>query len=76
MEGKDLPFPSALISGKQTATAGSTTYRAPVSAQYGVTGYPTTILIDREGKVVGQFDPQDAKQVAEVEKLLGQGPPQ
>ncbi len=41
------------------------------AAQYGILGYPTTVLIDREGKVVGQFYARDEKSAVEqVQKLL------
>jgi uncharacterized protein (TIGR03067 family) len=72
-KGKDLPFPVALIAGKDVTTPGGDTYRARAAEQYGVLGYPTTILIDREGKVVGEFQGGgDLNQAAEeVEKLLG-----
>lgn len=67
-QGKDLPFASALTLGKPDRGGNGGT----VAEQYGVQGYPTTILIDREGKVVGLFEAHDAKEaVAKVEKLLG-----
>jgi hypothetical protein len=69
--GKDIPFPVALTSGKWLGDqdAGS---RGLAAAQYGVLSYPTTVLIDREGNVVGRFHARDAKAAAaEVEKLLG-----
>ena len=38
---------------------------------YGIRSYPSTILIDRDGKVVGKFHARDAKMaVAEMEKIL------
>ena len=46
------------------------TFSGPVE-QYGVRGFPTTVLIDRDGKVVGRFNGVDAKAAcAEIEKLL------
>src|SRR5260221_572233 len=68
-QGKDLPFPVALttkdyIDGRQPVSRSS-------AAQYGILHYPTTILIDKEGKVVGEFGARDLKQAAaEIEKLL------
>ena len=44
--------------------------RALVSADYGVWMYPTTILIDKSGIVVGMFDSADANDVAKLKKLL------
>ena len=69
-KGKDLPFSSALISGKVTDDTENRS-RGKASEQYGVRGYPTTILIDREGKVVGHFQARDSKlAIEEFEKLL------
>jgi RNA polymerase sigma factor (sigma-70 family) len=69
-KGKDLPFPSALVSGKSEGEGAARTWKNVVG-QYGVHSFPTTILIDREGKVVGRFHARDIKHAAEqVEKLL------
>lgn len=39
--------------------------------QYGVNAFPTTVLIDREGKVVGKFAAHDVKAAsARIEELL------
>lgn len=68
--GKDLPFPVALVSGKPIGE-GENKDRGEAARQYGVQSYPTTVLIDREGKVVGRFNARDAKSaVAQIEKLL------
>jgi uncharacterized protein (TIGR03067 family) len=70
-QGKDLPFPVALTSGKQIDDGEGDLIRGGPAARYGVLSYPTTILIDREGKVVRRFHARDAKTaIAEVEKLL------
>jgi hypothetical protein len=67
-KGKKLPFPNALVSGKRENEDG---LRGRVAAQYGVLSYPTTVLIDREGMIVGKFHARDIKTAtAEVEKLL------
>jgi uncharacterized protein (TIGR03067 family) len=71
-KGKDTPFPSALVSGTRVGTGDE---RGPGGSVklYGVRGFPTTILIDRDGKVVGQFHARDIKSAtAEIEKLLSQ----
>jgi thiol-disulfide isomerase/thioredoxin len=66
--GRDVPFPTALSVGKRTPDG----YLGKTAAQYGILGYPTTILIDRQGKVVGEF--QDARNFtaasADISKLL------
>ena len=48
--GRDLPFPVALVPSKD-----GDRYTAGPSAQYGVTGWPQTFLIDPAGNVVGEF---------------------
>ncbi len=69
-KGKDIPFPVALVSGKEVAD-GEQRSRGLAAQQYGVTGYPTTVLIDREGKVVGPLEARGAKDAAEkIQKLL------
>lgn len=68
---KSLPFPVALTSGKMIESKDKELIRGGAAAQYGILGYPTTILIDRKGSVVGRFQARDAKEaVAAVEKLL------
>src|SRR5579863_732667 len=42
-----------------------------IAADYGVTSYPTLILIDRSGKIVDEFEPTNAKDIERLEKLLG-----
>ena len=73
--GKDVPFPVALIRRSEVKAPGGEIYYSASAARYGVEGYPTTIVIDREGNVVGRFHAgTDAdKAAAEVEKLLGAG---
>ena len=69
--GRDLPFPTALSAGKNTVDD----YDGLTAAQYGVQGFPTTILIDRQGKVVGEFDASDIKSAtSQIEKLVAQRP--
>jgi uncharacterized protein (TIGR03067 family) len=68
--GKDLPFPVALVSGKREGEDGANA-RGGAVAQYGIGSFPTTVLIDPEGKVVGEFTIRDAKyDVPRIEKLL------
>jgi thiol-disulfide isomerase/thioredoxin len=70
-KGRDLPFPVAITPGRVTVPGIEQPVRGKAAAQYGVQGYPTTILIDREGKVAGDFPAQDRAQAfAEMEKLL------
>jgi RNA polymerase sigma factor (sigma-70 family) len=70
-QGKDLPFPVALTSGKRVAV-GDERALGGAAGRYGVVHFPTTLLIDRDGKVVGEFQARDVKSAVEqVEKLLG-----
>ena len=71
--GKDIAFPVAIADGKELQVEGiGQPVRGEVAAEYGVRAYPTTVVIDREGKVAGMFDGQDEKGAgAAVEKLLG-----
>lgn len=70
-KGNELPFPSALVSGKPIGDDESRQRRGTMQL-YGVEAFPTTILIDREGNVVEQFPMRDLKHATErIEKLLG-----
>jgi thiol-disulfide isomerase/thioredoxin len=72
-KGKDIPFPVALASGKRF---GEDAKRGGPPAQYGIPGFPTGILIDRDGKVVGLFQTHDIKKASEeIEKLLAKKEP-
>lgn len=69
--GRDLPFAVALTSGKMIDLPNGERERGGAAAEYGILGYPTTVLVDPEGRVVGRFYVGDEKQtIAEVEKLL------
>jgi thiol-disulfide isomerase/thioredoxin len=59
--GRDLPFPTALVLGKPTPYGERTDQQAlsAAAAAFGVIHYPTRILIDRAGRVVGEFNPND-----------------
>jgi thiol-disulfide isomerase/thioredoxin len=56
-KGRHLPFPIAIARSQPTKYRDDMDGEAlcQMSADYGVTGYPITILIDRQGNVVGQF---------------------
>lgn len=78
-KGKDITFPVALtvpkrtpfMTGGETLTGrGTKEARAAVSADYGIWMYPTTVLIDASGIVVGMFDPGDPNDLAKLKKLL------
>jgi thiol-disulfide isomerase/thioredoxin len=61
-KGKTIAFPNAVVTGQQAG-------RAP--EQYGIDRYPTTVLIDPEGRVVDKFNHNDIKSAtAAIEELL------
>ncbi|QJX00312.1 sigma-70 family RNA polymerase sigma factor [Frigoriglobus tundricola] len=69
-KGRDIPFPVALTSGKR-AQDDENAGRGVLATRYGVRGYPSTVLIDAAGKVVGKFHARDVKAAAErLEELL------
>ena len=71
--GRDLNFPVALDGGGRTRIAG-TDKKVPgaTTAAYGVTMFPTTVLIGRDGEVIGEFHaPSLDDKIAKLEKLLG-----
>jgi thiol-disulfide isomerase/thioredoxin len=69
--GRDIPFSVAMVLEKETPfPAGvADTARCALAADYGVCRYPTGILIDREGRVVGTFR-GTPDQIAKLENLL------
>jgi thiol-disulfide isomerase/thioredoxin len=68
--GRDLPFPAALSAGKETPDG----YDGITAAQYGILDYPTTVLIDRQGNIVDEFEARDtAAASAEIDRLLASG---
>ena len=53
--GKDLPFLIALDGGGQTQVPGHAgKARGATTATYGINAFPTQVLIDKDGKVVGR----------------------
>ena len=71
--GRDLPFPVAIIaarpgavSKKENRLEGVFESRFQVCEDYGVQSYPTRILIDPEGKVVGWFDEKEHTKLFEA----------
>lgn len=67
--GKDVPFPVALTSGKLVGQS-DTTVRGLAAEQYGVVSYPKAILIDPEGNVVGEYSLRGKTEIAGIQKLL------
>ena len=61
-EGRDLPFAIAIDSG-----AG----RGATHGAYDINGWPTTLVIDRDGNLLGEFGPWGALQ-AKLKELVGE----
>ena len=72
-DGRDVPFPVALCLHKPVAV-GDDEVRCRTSATYGVTGYPTAILIRPDGTVYGEFNYRAEEGIALLEELLKPGP--
>jgi RNA polymerase sigma factor (sigma-70 family) len=69
-KGKGIPFPVALVSGKR-ASEDENAGRGSLADKFGIRGYPHTVIIGRDGNVVGRFDARDEKAaVKRVEYLL------
>lgn len=71
-KGQDIPYPVGLVLGKRTSYGPRITdmeARGSISAKFGVWYYPTLILIDREGKVVGEFH-AEGDDLGRLETLL------
>jgi thiol-disulfide isomerase/thioredoxin len=73
--GKDLPFLIALDSKEPTRHLGGTTYLRGINwSNYDVNGYPTTMLIDRRGVLVREFDFYDTPSaLRELQPYLAMG---
>jgi thiol-disulfide isomerase/thioredoxin len=71
--GRDIPYPVALDGGGPTAIEGtSVTVSGATTAAYGITAFPTAVLINPSGRVVGRFHaPSLDEKIAGLERLLG-----
>jgi beta-lactamase regulating signal transducer with metallopeptidase domain/thiol-disulfide isomerase/thioredoxin len=59
-EGRSIPFTVLLDGGGTTAIPGSKlSARGATTAAYGITAFPTTVLIDRDGKIAATIAPHD-----------------
>jgi thiol-disulfide isomerase/thioredoxin len=69
--GRNLPFLIALDGGGPTRIADTAQEaRGATTAQYGIDGFPTTLLIDRDGRLVGKMPSDLDLARADIEKLL------
>lgn len=69
--GRDIPFPVAMVRGNRTPYGPGIQggARGATAARYGIMFFPSQVLIDRQGHVVGEFDPSD-ENIARLETLL------
>src|SRR5437763_11971430 len=69
--GRDLPFLVALDGGGEMRIPHSASKaRGATTAAYGVEAFPTTLLIGRDAKLIGDFNPWADDAAARIEKLL------
>jgi hypothetical protein len=56
-QGRDISFPVVLVPNKRVPFGKSIPGEAlnELAATYGIDGYPTTVLIDKQGNVAGEF---------------------
>jgi glutathione peroxidase-family protein len=77
---RDLPISIAVAPMKPILRKSDAKAKAPcpILEDYGVNGIPTCVLIDRQGRVVGRFDPRsnrhDAGRDAVLEKVIKEKP--
>jgi len=71
--GRDLNFPIALDGGGETQIVGTDIeVCGATTAAYRISSFPTTVLIDPDGKVIGRFlAPSLDGKIAKLENLLG-----
>ena len=74
--GRSMPWPIALDSGKQTpipGAPGGVWTDGRTTAIYGVTGFPTGVVIGRDGRVLRTFDARVEEDVAWLRALMDDG---
>jgi len=70
--GKSIPFPIALDGGGETKIQGiDTRVRGATTAAYGITMWPTKLLINNDGKLVGQFHYNSEEDRKKLIEMLG-----
>ncbi|HEY2584879.1 MAG TPA: TlpA disulfide reductase family protein [Tepidisphaeraceae bacterium] len=74
--GRELPFAVALDGGGETRIVHSAAKtRGATTAAYGIRSFPTTLLVDRNGTLLGDFNPWARDGEAEIERLLAANTP-
>ncbi len=66
-EGRDLPFLIALDGGGEVTDSNGLEYRGSTTAAYGIRSFPTSLLLDPSGNLVG---PIPVRQPAEARAML------
>ena len=71
--GRDIPYPVAIDGGGATKIEGTdVSARGATTAAYGITFFPTAVLIGPDGKVLGRFHaPKLDDKIAGLEDVLG-----
>lgn len=70
-EGRQITFPNALVNAREVTNLGEAGQERSKFAQlYGVTSYPSEILIDPEGLVVGEVDHEEIIKKLEARKQI------
>ncbi len=71
-EDRDLPFPIALDGEtEETLPDSKVQMRGKMTATYGITSWPTAVLIDRQGIVVGEFNYRAPDARSKLQEVLG-----
>ena len=74
--GKGIPFPIVLDGGGETKIQGmDARVHGATTAAYGITMWPTKLLINSNGKLVGQFDNSKEDRKKLIEMLGVEKPP-
>jgi len=69
--GRNLPFLIALDGGGPTRIKyTSATANGATTAAYGITSFPTTIAVGRDGNVIGEVSVRDEDGLREIQKLV------
>ena len=69
--GRDLPFLIALDGGGKRPIKGTDlTALGATTAAYGISAFPTTVLVDKNGRVVGKFNVNRTADIRKLEVLL------
>ena len=65
--GRDLPFPVAID--------GAGDGGGPTTAAYGITSFPTTLIIDRDGKLIEEVNLRNPRVRDEIARLRSDAQP-